>query len=236
MRDAARVRPLASRARLWRAEVLNHTRIGRRANLASYCYSHTPPQLAIICSLAETATAHGGAIVEVGVAGGMTTVFLNKHLEACGRGGRQYLALDTFSGFTQEDIAGEARAGRNHDYQSWFTINSVRMFQRSMRQNGIDNVVAIETDAATFDYGSLPPIAFGLIDVDLERPVAAALSGCWSRLVPGGILVVDDCRPGTIWEGALVAYEKGCANLGLAPEVLDDRLGVLRRPPVSPAG
>src|SRR5690606_33349391 len=104
-------------------------------------------------------------------------------------------------------------------------------FDAGMELHGLGGtVVSIQADAATFDYGALPPIAFALVDVDLERPVHAALEGIWPRLVPGGVVVVDDCKPGTIWEGALVAYERFCADRGLPVDIRADKLGHLTKP------
>jgi hypothetical protein len=221
-----------ARARSVRAALVARTRIGQRANLAQYRYAFSPAQLWTLCDEAEKAlTAAGGAVAEIGVAAGETTVYLVKHLRAAAVPLPRYIALDTFEGFTDQDIETEAQAGRDHDFNAWFSLDSQRLYAMSMRLHGIDDVVTpIRADAVTFDYASLPPIGFALVDVDLELPVSAALEGLWGRLLPGGRIVVDDCAKGTIWEGARVAYLDFCEKHGQAPDIRFEKLGLLEKP------
>ena len=75
-----------------------------------YDYMFRPRELALlVSSLTET---HGqqGPILEIGCAAGHTTVYLNKHLDDL-MDSRDYVCLDTFAGFTDEDIAVEVERG-----------------------------------------------------------------------------------------------------------------------------
>jgi O-methyltransferase len=201
-------------------DVLTRTGL-RRFLLPKYRYMFSPEQLWAICQAAETGYKLGGAFAEIGVFDGGTTVYLHRHLEGDGEP-PVYYCIDTFSGFTNEDIEVERQRGKTDDYADLFYYNSKACFERTMKMNGIDRAVVVQADAGTYDYSTLPPLSFALIDVDLLRPMRVALAGCWDRMVPGGIMVVDDCETSedrhttmSAFDGALVAYEEFCEKQGL---------------------
>ena len=215
-------------------ELVTRTAIGRRALLASYPYAFTPEQLWSLCEAAtDGLDAGGGAIVEIGVAAGNTTVLLNRHLASRGLH-PPYYCLDTFSGFTPQDVQVERTRGKRDDFSRWFRDNSPSLFRRMLEMNDLaDRVTVIQADAAEFDYSQLPPLAFALVDVDLLRPMQAALQGCWDRLLPGGVLVADDCQDYShTWDGARQAYEQFCSNEGLEVDLRHEKLGFAIRRPV----
>lgn len=207
------------------------TEIARRAFLTQYRFPFNPEQLWAICSAAEEALRADGVFIEVGVAQGYTTLYLHHHLASLGEK-RPYYCLDTFTGFLPDDIETERRRGKADDFDAWFRLNSAELFRESLARNGLSSTVTVlVADAGSFEYSSLPPIAFALVDVDLLRPMRAALEGCWSRLAPGGIIVADDCHPGPhTWDGARQAYEEFCAAHGLALDVRHAKLGYAGKP------
>jgi predicted O-methyltransferase YrrM len=203
--------------------------VGDRHFLANYQYSFRPAQLAALCRLIDETADVAGAFVEVGVFFGHTTLWINKHLEDRGRR-PTYFAIDTFEGFTEADVAVERSRGRTDDYDD-FALNSLRLYRQTLERNDVHNVTAIEADAATFDYRKVAPVAFALLDADLYRPMSAALAGLWPLLSPGGIIVCDDCNPDpNKWDGARQAFEEFCARTGAPLEVIETKLGVIRRP------
>lgn len=209
--------------------LVERTGIGQRAYFPAYRWAFSPAQLWAICQAAEYGASLDGAFVEVGVSRGETTVFLHKHLESLGID-PDYYCVDTFDGFTPEDVAVERERGRTEGYESWFRHTSPSAFERGLKMHGYSPTV-IQADAATFDYSTLPPIAFAFVDLDVYRPMAAALAGCWERLVPGGIMVADDCLAGSnMWEGARLAYEEFCERLGVTPDVRNEQLGHVMKP------
>jgi len=222
---------LRRRVRVLEREMIISTKVGRKL-LAHYPYSFTPEQLWTLCNLFDETLDVDGIAIEVGCARGDTTIFLNRHAKERGLQ-RPYVCLDTFSGFTDDDIAEERRRGHSEEYDD-FDINSEAWFRAMIHHNELGNrVTVIKADAATFAFDSLPPIAFGLIDVDLYRPMSAALRRCYERLAPGGVLVADDCKPyANKWDGAMQAYLELSEALGRAPEVRLERLGVVRKPRV----
>ncbi len=195
-----------------------------------YRYMFSPAQLGFLCEQITGVADVPGSILEVGCAWGRTTVFLNRHLDALGLE-VDYYAVDTFSGFTGQDLASEHALGRDSLYYAVFRGNSKARFDRTMRRNGVERVTSFEADAGTFDYSTISPFRMVLIDVDLHRPVLSTLEAVYDLVSPGGVIVVDDCRQGGIWEGAYEAFLEFTAAKGLEPVIVHDKLGLIVRPP-----
>jgi len=211
-------------------KLLTTTSFGRRLLLPRYRYQYSPEQLWSLCETAEAALLLGGAFAEIGVYDGTTTVYLHRHLQSKGPA-PTYYCIDTFSGFTEEDIEVEMERGNAVDYANLFYFNNKETFERTMKLSGLDRTIAIQADAATFDYTSLQPLSFALIDVDLLRPVRAALNGCWEKLLPGGVLVIDDCDVSVKhFDGAYEAFVEFCELHDLPVDIRFDKLGFATRP------
>lgn len=203
---------------------------GRRLLLARH-RSFDPSQLWALCEASAAAVAStGGAVVEVGVAAGARRCTSARHYDSLGLRPR-YVCIDTFSGFTAEDIAVERDRGKDDAYAGWFSAQSERLFRRTMEVNGLgDRVEVIRADAGRFAYDQLPDLAFALVDVDLHRPMLAALQGCWDRLLPGGVLVADDCQDEVhAWDGARQAYVEFCESKAIELDVRHGKLGFAQR-------
>jgi hypothetical protein len=99
-----------------------------------------------------------------------------------------------------------------------------------MAVHGLKRVKSIECDATQFDLSSVAPTAFCLIDVDLYIPVKDLLPKVFSRMSSGGIIVVDDCQPDQMWDGALQAYREFARERNLSTEIVAEKLGVVRFP------
>lgn len=195
-----------------------------------YDYMFRPRELAFLVSgLTKT---HGipGPVVEIGCAAGHTTVFLNKHLDDLADS-RSYICIDTFAGFTREDIAVENDRGKDPGvYAFLFRSYRKRWFDRTIANNNINRVVSIETDANSFDFGALQKISFCLIDVDLKRPVVRSLQQILPRMAPGGIVIVDDCAPNDKFDGALAGYLEFVEQGGFPVDIREGKLGVVELP------
>lgn len=189
-----------------------------------------PHELAFLVSnLTKT---HGlpGPVVEIGCAAGHTTVFLNKHLDDL-VDSRKYVCIDTFAGFTAEDIAIESDRGKDPNlYAFLFRAYRKRWFDRTIANNKINRVVSIEADANSFDFGPLEDISFCLVDVDLKRPVMRSLEEVVPRMAPGGIVVVDDCSPNDKFDGALAGYLEFVEQSGFPIDIREGKLGVVEIP------
>ena len=206
----------------------------RSCLLYKYRYAFTPGQLARLTALATEAAAASGDFCEIGCYRGYTTVFLNKHLDAIAPQ-KNYWALDTFGGFVAADVAHEQQArGKNsaEDRRAMgkFTINSRHWFECTMRLDGITRVTAHAVAVQDYTFPASARFCFVLIDVDLYVPTRAALAKLWPQLSPGGIIVVDDCHEGHVYDGSRQALEEFCTEHGLRFEVVETKLAVLRRP------
>ena len=196
-----------------------------------YPYNFRPKQLAFLVEMLDGVEEIPGSIVEVGCFTGATTIFLSEHLRDQGRS-RRYVAIDTFAGFLHDDVEHEINVrGKTADREAFatgFVLNDRNWVRRSLDLSGHSEVDLVEADAATLDYRRFAPIAFALIDVDLYRPVAAALAAIAPCMTKGGRIVVDDCRPDHAYDGALAAYTEWCRDSRRQPEIVHGKLGVIR--------
>lgn len=196
-----------------------------------YDYNFSPSQLAFLINEVSQASRHPGNFVEIGCAYGNTTVFLNKHMDHAGIE-RPYICIDTFDGFTEADIAHEINMrGKSPDMFAFaFRENSKGRFDATMQFNRINRVTSYQADINKFDISELGQIAFCLFDVDLYRPTAAALPMLYDQLSDGGMIIVDDCIPNNRFDGAWQAYNEFCHKNSLPIEIVEQKLGLLRKP------
>ena len=199
----------------------------RRWMFYRYLYSFRPDQLCFLLSCITETKAIPGAIVEVGCAQGLTTVFLNKHLQFAGIV-KQYVCIDTFGGFVEQDISLEVSRGKNAQaLRDALHVNSLRCFRYTLESNGCSHVVCVQTDVKRYSFQE--PVSFCLCDVDLYAPTLNTLRNVWPVLSPGGIVVVDDCRDKGIFDGGYQAYREFTRDVGLEATVVLDKLGVIRK-------
>jgi O-methyltransferase len=191
-----------------------------------YEYMYSPSQLGFLCQQITNTAEVPGSILEVGCAWGATTVFLNRHIDELGLD-VDYYAVDTFQGFTDDDIRTEHERGRRYSYDGAFHANSKAWFDRTMRRNDVARVTSFCADAATFDYKKTAPFRFALIDVDLHRPVLAALEAIYDLVSPGGTIVIDDCKEGGEWGGAYEAFVEFTKANGLDATITHGKLGLI---------
>jgi O-methyltransferase len=195
-----------------------------------YEYMFRPQHLAFLVAGLTRTQGLPGPVLEIGCAAGHTTVFLNKHLDDLADS-RAYVCIDTFAGFTPEDIAVEDERGKNPDlYAFLFRAYRKRWFDRTIANNSISRVVSVQADVNAFDFGPLQHISFCLIDVDLERPVAHSLEQIVPRMAPGGMVVVDDCAPDGKFDGALAGYLAFVEKNGFPVDIREDKLGIIEIP------
>jgi hypothetical protein len=170
-----------------------------------------------------------GAAVEIGCHQGWTTCFLVEALMEKGIN-RKYVCIDTFNGFNPKDTEFEYRVRTKAVglYDNFFVITDPSWLKASLSQFGYFNATVRKTDATTFDYRTLGPIAFAFVDVDLYRPVRESVKRVRPNMVPGGVILIDDCDPTNgYWDGAYQAYTEACEEYSIKPEILCERFGVI---------
>lgn len=171
-----------------------------------------------------------GAAVEVECNQGWTTCFLVEALMEKGVN-REYVCIDTFNGFTPEDVGFEykMRGKTTGMYDEYFLISDPAWLQASLSRFGYNNVVVQRADAATCNYRALGQIAFVLVDVDLYRPVRASLERILPNMARSGVIMVDDCGiKDDRWDGAHQAYAEDCKERNIRPEIVCQKFGIIR--------
>jgi predicted O-methyltransferase YrrM len=170
-----------------------------------------------------------GAIVEIGCYRGGTALEANRLLKIWGAE-RRYVCLDTFEGFVDQQFSADEKEGTPSAYRHSFDVNSRRALERVARHLGYDRIEVVEGDITRLPEGVLPgEISVALIDVDLSEPTFVGLQKLYPRLVPGGVLFVDDCHPGGSGWQAAAGYSRFCAENGLEP-LYDAGFGVVHAP------
>jgi O-methyltransferase len=205
----------------------------RRRVLPRHAFNFDAAQLCFLCSCLDQTRNVPGYLVEVGVGGGETTLFLNSFMDACTID-KEYVAVDTFSGFVPTDVDYEVmqRGKRASDYTgvAGYRVNKREWYDATMQLNHITRVRSIQADVNQFDLRTLAPISFCLLDVDLYRPIKKALGELYEAASAGGIIVVDDCSARDArWDGALQAYQEFTHERGLPEQIVHHKLGVVRK-------
>ncbi len=205
-----------------------HTGVYNQLLFTVYPYMYEPYQLVRLTEYLNSIQDVPGCVVEAGCAHGATTVFLTKFMHAAGMR-RDYYAIDTFSGFVDEHSEYEImNRGKPAHIREIFAENKQAWFDKSMALHNVKDVTSIACDVTKFDFAAIAPIAFCLLDVDLYQPIRHALPKIFGAMSPGGIIVVDDCQPANLWDGALRAYEEFVESKTLPKEVVAGKLGIIR--------
>ena len=192
-----------------------------------YRSTYVPAHLCRLIDLLTQTANIPGSIVEVGCFTGETTIWLNRHLQDL-KIEKPYYALDTFGGFTASDLTFEVtKRGKKLADIYGFGSNSRPWFDKTMRLNGCHKVISVQGDASKFDYSTVAPISFALVDLDLYLPMKSALKEVFSILSRGGIIVADDCDPNINYDGAYQAFTEFVASHHLPFRIDLNRLGVV---------
>jgi O-methyltransferase len=203
----------------------------RELSRPRYYYNIEPAQLAWLCEAIAASKSDvqsmQGCVVEVGVARGMTTVFLLEHMKKIGDT-RTYVCIDTFSGFTEGDIEYEVKMrGKVLSHYRGWAWNDREIFRENLSKCGFDNTRVIQADASLFDWSSIPPIDVMLLDVDLYMPTKAVLENSHARWSRQARVMIDDCAKGGGYDGAYQAYIEFCATRQLPALIVGNKGGVI---------
>jgi O-methyltransferase len=166
-----------------------------------------PSQLYLLMSKIYESPSDKFCIAEVGIARGVSTVFLVEALKASGKS-FSYFAIDTFSGFDkksvlrEQSVHGQAYGWDNYDYLDYASYcKSVQIKKlpiNLVRHTEYDTILASQA----FDLV--------ILDVDTEVATLEYLNFFYPRLNRGGMILVDDASPANKYDGALRAYVGFC--------------------------
>jgi len=169
-----------------------------------------------------------GDVAEIGCNLGGTSAVAYRMLKRVGWKG-QYICYDTFGGFVPEQFDVDARLGTPSSKRNWFQANSKGLVAKILAYHDAAGVRLVEGDIVKVKPSDLSSkYSAVLLDVDLSVPTYEALKIFWPRLVPGGVIFVDDCPEGYEWK-AREGYARFCQEAGL-PEHYENGLGILEKP------
>lgn len=191
-----------------------------------YPYALEPVQIAHMILAIDRARGSGASVCEIGVARGMTSRLIAEHLSKMADPPPFY-CIDTFASFAEDDIAHEvSERGKSRAGLAVFRYHDVDIWRRHFRR--FPFVHAVQSDVKAFDFSTIAPIQAALVDVDLYRPVLAALRGLAPHMIPGGVIVVDDVEPDQKFDGAEQAFTEFAAEAACHAERIGTKGGLLR--------
>jgi predicted O-methyltransferase YrrM len=201
----------------------------RYTNLGAptYHYLIEPIELATLINEFERVKDFHGNVVEIGVARGMTTMFLCSHIRYQKlENTLEYYAIDTFNSFKKSDLEFEVEnRGKSLFELERFNYNDFDAWSRNFREFPFVKPVAV--DCAVFDFKKIMPIKMAFLDVDLYLPTKNTLPQLYDCLCEGGVIVVDDIQNDTVYDGAYQAYMEFCESRGITPRIIGSRCGVI---------
>ena len=187
-------------------------------------YTMTSPERVIgLCDAVRYVVAGGieGAIVECGVWRGGSSMAAALMLSALGAAVRDLYLFDTFEGMSEpgehdrraSDAAGAAdllaATGREAKVWAYSPLDEVR---RNLASTGYptDRVHFVQGKVEdTIPAGAPETIALLRLDTDWYESTRHELEHLFPRLVPGGVLIIDDYGA---WEGARRAVDEFIAS------------------------
>jgi O-methyltransferase len=168
-----------------------------------------------------------GDVVEVGCYLGGTAALSARMLKNI-ESDRDYIVIDTFDGFVEDQFDKEVEVGGADFLRHEFSSNSEALTRWVLDKHGGETVRMIKGDIASLPEDRLPDkISACLLDVDLVDPIYAALSRVYPRLTPGGMVAVDDCDEHTYYKARL-GYEKFMKEKGF-PIEYKFGMGIVRK-------
>ena len=174
-------------------------------------------------ALADPALA-GAAVIECGTwRGGMAA-----GLASIGGPGRDYHFFDSFAGLpppTAEDGAFARHAQESRDGSLYFDNNTASRadFTATLAPLALPRLHVHEgLFAATLPGAAVGPVAVLRLDADWYSSTMQCLEKFWDRLLPGGLLLIDDYYA---WEGCTKAVHAFLAQRGASEPIRASRLG-----------
>jgi predicted O-methyltransferase YrrM len=192
-----------------------------------YNFNIEPIQLTFLVNEIERLKDINGSICEVGVARGLTTMFLAEHISNQSiEEKNKYYAIDTFDSFVKSDLEFEVKnRGKVLSDLKGFEYNSIDVWRKNFSEFTFINL--IQADCSKFDFNSIGPIKVTLLDVDLYLPTKKALESSFKATVKGGVIVVDDVREDNAYDGAHQAYTEFCKDNNMKPKIIGNKCGII---------
>lgn len=144
-----------------------------------------------------------GDIVEGGVFKGSGLFYWAKLIEIFNpRTNRKVVGFDTFSGYAESERSHESKIGREFEVVAGYQPVSVESLQQIAVAQGIQSLIELvpgNVVASVEEYARANPgfrIALLNLDFDTYDATKAVLEALYDRVVPGGVVVLDEYAVG----------------------------------------
>jgi O-methyltransferase len=147
-----------------------------------------------------------GAFAELGVYQGETAKIIHEMDNT-----RIFHLFDTFTGFEKDDLKPETGEAATYSAKSFADTNEKKVLQHI---NGNSNIILHKGHFPDTTAGlENEKFAFVNIDADLYNPIKEGCNYFYTRLSPGGVIIIHDYNHK--WEGAMKAVKEFA---GVIPE------------------
>ena len=133
-----------------------------------------------------------GDFVECGVFKGFTARAVAAYVGFEKFPGRRFFLLDTFEGIPEEQISATERAMNTPVNQPIYRSRDTEAHVRALFADVPGAVIVRGRIPETLARVDADKVAFLHLDMNVAEPEAAALEFFWDRLVPGGVVILDD--------------------------------------------
>jgi O-methyltransferase len=155
-----------------------------------------------------------GAIAELGVWKGNSAAILHALLPE-----RELYLLDTFQGFDDRDV--DERQAEHHGAFADTSVDAVRSLVGDSPRIHFVQGRFPETASA---IPAEERFAFVHLDCDLYTPIRAGLEYFYTRMSPGGAMLIHDYGSGS-WPGVTRACDEFCRSVGVRLVLFPDKSG-----------
>lgn len=133
-----------------------------------------------------------GDVVEFGCYAGTTSLFIRRLLDETGESTtREFHVYDSFEGLPDKHQADQSAAGI--DFEAGKLMVSKKEFLNQFRSAHLQPPITHKCWFEELTSADVPEqIAFAFLDGDFYTSILSSLKLVWPRLVPGGVVLVDD--------------------------------------------
>jgi len=152
---------------------------------------HIEWRVHLACWAASVAKELDGDFVECGVNTGIFSAAICSYIDFNRYPQKRFYLLDTFEGFPADQFSTvEVMAGTN-DFDSEYYFDTFALVRQTFAK--YPNVVLIKgTVPETLSRVPSERIAYLCLDMNAEKPERAAIEFFWDKIVPGGVVLLDD--------------------------------------------
>lgn len=164
-------------------------------------------QLVIILSELEKILPRiNGAVVEFGCYIGTSSLFIRRLLDAT-HDAREFHVYDSFEGLPPKTFADESRAGEQ--FQAGQLAVSKKHFIQEFKKAGLRPPIVHKGWFGKLTDSDLPgEISFAFLDGDFYESIRDSLRLVLPRLLPGGLIIVDDYAREALPGAARAVHER----------------------------